>query len=359
MSTFCLKSTEWVLITVILIEIRVSTHFYETFTYFIDSVVRPHYYKYFHPKEALISGGVVPNKVTKSLISSNKNISSTLQYMEDKYKIEFVYPFGATMNVVAPSNVILTTGPVAYPFNRPIAGLFVNDKDGKILATGSGHMFADKYITHETNMSLWDEFMNLLLDKNPLASNDFTDIEIYDYTIIPDTIYLAEQPKICLVESLDCDIPSDFKQMFDMSLHSINNNLLRDVIGAYEKLDVKYEPLKIIKPQFEIPLPPLQLAVFQTVFSDLPPPPCELFDLDEEFSSSKAQITQLTNKCLASALSDDGKTSKPVNEKELEYFIQECGRVLNIFPDDQKWPAKDIVHYIGVRIAQYKKLDRD
>jgi intraflagellar transport protein 52 len=49
--------------------------------------------------------------------------------------------------------------------------------------------------------------------------------------------------------------------MFDTHLYSINNNLLRDVIDTYEKLNVLYEPLKIIKPQFEIPLPQLQLAV--------------------------------------------------------------------------------------------------
>lgn len=292
--------------------------------------------------------------------SSNKAVATILQFMEDKYKVEFVYPYGATMNVVQPSSVLLTTGPVAYPFNRPIAGLYVNAVGGKILATGSGHMFADKYITtHDTNMLLWDQLMNLLLDRVTLAPQELNDIEINDYTTVPDTIYLAEQPKICLVESIDCDIPTDFRKMFDMSLHSINNNLLRDVISAYEKLDVKYEPLKIIKPQFEIPLPPLQLAVFQPVFNDLAPPPLELFDLDEAFSSSKVQVNQLTNKCVAAALQEDGQTSKAVNEKELEYFIQECGRIINICTEDQKWTAKDMLHYIGVRIAQYKKLDRE
>lgn len=66
---------------------------------------------------------------------------------------------------------------------------------------------------------------------------------------------------MCLLESLDCDIPADFKKMFNMRLHSINNDLLPNVIELYKQLNVQYEPLKIIKPQFEIPLPPLQLAV--------------------------------------------------------------------------------------------------
>lgn len=66
---------------------------------------------------------------------------------------------------------------------------------------------------------------------------------------------------MCLLESIDCDIPADFKKMFNMRLHSINNDLLPNVIELYKQLGVQYEPLKIIKPQFEIPLPPLQLAV--------------------------------------------------------------------------------------------------
>lgn len=86
-------------------------------------------------------------------------------------------------------------------------------------------------------------------------------MQINDYAIIPDTIFMAEQPKICLMDSLDYEIPPDFKRLFDTALYSINNDLLRDVINTYAKLDVQYEQLKIIKPQFEIPLPPLQLAV--------------------------------------------------------------------------------------------------
>ena len=35
----------------------------------------------------------------------------------------------------------------------------------------------------------------------------------------------------------------------------------RQAIESYEKLGVKHEPLKLITPQFETPLPPLQPAV--------------------------------------------------------------------------------------------------
>lgn len=97
------------------------------------------------------------------------------------------------------------------------------------------------------------------------------------------------------------------------------------------------------------------MQVFQPIFSDVQQPDLELFDLDEAFSSERAQITQLANKCLAVA--EDSKT--PINEKELEYFIIECGRILSAFQDNQAISAKEILYDIGVKIAKYKKLDRE
>ncbi|XP_055640543.1 intraflagellar transport protein 52 homolog [Toxorhynchites rutilus septentrionalis] len=323
-----------------------------------DVVVRPQYYKYFHPKEALISGGIASDTMNNNVLEFSKSILTSFDFMDDKYKVEFVYPFGATMNIIQPSNVLLTTGPVVYPFNRPLAGFYRNESNGKLIAIGSGHMFHDKYISNEINMAIWDGFFGMILDDDfNFKSSDFNDLEINDYAIIPDTIYLAEQPKICLMDSLDYDIPADFKKLFDMTLYSINNDLLRDVINTYEKLDVQYETLKIIKPQFEIPLPPVQLAVFQPIFSDLAAPPLELFDLDEAFSSEKVQITQLTNKCLSPAL--EGYRKDGVDEKELGYFVQECGRILKVCQDDQRMSAKEILNVVCVKIAHYKKLDKE
>lgn len=278
------------------------------------------------------------------------------EFTDEKLKIQFVYPYGSTLNVRNPSNVLMTTGSVVYPFNRPIAGYYCNDKNGKILALGSGYMFEDKYITEDTNLAIWDYFITLLIGNDiRFSSYDFSEIEINDNKLIPDTIFMAEQPKVCLPESIEFDIPVDFKDMFDMRLHSINNDLLPDVIACYEHLNVKYEPLKLIKPQFEIPLPPLQLAVFPPAFSELQPPALELFDLDDAFSSDRLQLTQLTNKCLAVA--EDRKMQ--VDEKELEYFVLECGRILKVYHDAQTMSAKEVLHAMCTQIAQYKKLDRD
>lgn len=303
----------------------------------------------------MIGGGVVCATMCKSLLQQSIT-TIPFEFTDEKLKIQFVYPYGSTLNVRKPSNVLMTTGSVVYPFNRPIAGYYCNDKNGKILALGSGYMFEDKYITEDTNLAIWDYFMSLLIGHDiKFNSYDFSEIEINDNKLIPDTIFMAEQPKVCLPESIEFDIPVDFKDMFDMRLHSINNDLLPDVIACYEHLNVKYEPLKLIKPQFEIPLPPLQLAVFPPAFSELQQPALELFDLDEAFSSDRLQLTQLTNKCLAVA----EERKMPVDEKELEYFVLECGRILKVYHDAQTMSAKEVLNAMCTQIAQYKKLDRD
>lgn len=72
-----------------------------------------------------------------------------------------------------------------------------------------------------------------------------------------------------------------------MTLYKVDNNLVPESLELYSKLNVKHEILSIIPPQFETPLPPLQLAVFDPIIKDFPNPNLELFDLDEQFASVK------------------------------------------------------------------------
>lgn len=53
------------------------------------------------------------------------------------------------------------------------------------------------------------------------------------------------------------------------------------------------------------------------------------------------------------------KTKKPIDEKELEYFILECGQILRVFNENQKITAKEVLNIMCTRIAQYKKLDHE
>lgn len=77
--------------------------------------------------------------------------------------------------------------------------------------------------------------------------------------MIPDTAKLSDKLRVCLQESEE--IPTDYTKLFDKRLFSINTDVVPAAIKAYEQLNVKHEPLRLITPQFETPLPLLQAAV--------------------------------------------------------------------------------------------------
>uniref|UniRef100_T1GBI4 IFT52 GIFT domain-containing protein n=1 Tax=Megaselia scalaris TaxID=36166 RepID=T1GBI4_MEGSC len=84
-----------------------------------DNVVRSHYYKNFHPKEATVAGGVVCESMWRHLITQNID-KIDYDFTDEKHQILFQYPYGSTLKVSDPSVILLTTGPAVYPFNRPI-----------------------------------------------------------------------------------------------------------------------------------------------------------------------------------------------------------------------------------------------
>lgn len=49
------------------------------------------------------------------------------------------------MNVNVPSFPILTSGPLTYPSNRPIAAVHEHKSGGRLLVAGSMEMFLDDY----------------------------------------------------------------------------------------------------------------------------------------------------------------------------------------------------------------------
>jgi len=93
-----------------------------------DAVVRSLYYKYFHPKEALISNGVLNRAVSRAAgkfvpgFEEESEKSSGVNVMSQALK--FVYPYGATLNVAKPSTAVLSTGSACIPVNRPILALY-------------------------------------------------------------------------------------------------------------------------------------------------------------------------------------------------------------------------------------------
>jgi len=118
--------------------------------------------------------------------------------------------------------------------------------------------------------------------------------DVMDHHYVPDTMVLAERLRSCLQESEP--LPRDFMNLFDDALFGFSMRRIPEAVALYDALGVKHEPLTLIPPQFEAPLPSLRPAVFPPVVRDLPPPALDLFDLDEQFASERSRLAQLTNK---------------------------------------------------------------
>jgi intraflagellar transport protein 52 len=305
-----------------------------------DAVVRTTYFKYFNPKEALIPDGIL-NRAVGEASGKIQEIGMLDDRERASQLLQFVYPFGATLNVQKPAIPVLSTGSVCYPLNRPIGAFYGERKSGgKVCVLGSCHMFHDSYIDKEENRKLLEIVLQFLTyDGFSLNVIDAEEPDISEYNFIPNITSLSNRIKTCLQDSEE--IPRDFTKLFEMDLFAFNMKNLPIVIKSYEDLKVKHEPLTLITPQFETPLPALKPAVFPPRFKELDPPALELFDLDEHFSSESARLAQITNKC---------------SDEDIEFFIHECGEVLGVtrqLPQNDK-DAKHILAYVVSRIIEYK-----
>ncbi|KAK7590205.1 hypothetical protein V9T40_001818 [Parthenolecanium corni] len=313
-----------------------------------DCVIRTQYYKYFHPKECLLSDGIVNGGVNKFLTDD-----SSVDY--DK-SFMLVYPFGATINVVKPAIPILSSGSVAFPVCRPVCAFYSTPHKGihcgKIVVLGSGHMFSDKYLSSEKNEKLREMIFTFLTsDKVFLNNVDAEDPELLDYVMAPDTTILADNVRGCLQESTDDNLMySDYTHMFNQKLYSLNMKCVPKVLEAYEALKIRHESLRLIPPQFNSPLPPLQPAVFPPSFRDLPVPALELFDLEDSFGSERTRLAQLANKCITS--SQSGNAIKETIS-DVEYFILEAGIIFNIRSGSEN--AASLLQSVMTVITDFRK----
>lgn len=310
-----------------------------------DAVVRNVYYKYFHPKEALVSNGVLNREISRAAgkvvtgIIEDENVGNNAQ------ALTFVYPYGATLSVIKPAAAVLSTGSVCFPLNRPVLAFYQGKNSGKLAVLGSCHMFSDQYIDKEENSKIMDVVLQWLMTDNiQLNQIDAENPEITDYTMLPHTGSLSEHLRAYLQEGEEN--PRDVPSLFAMSLSSLSTDTLPQAISAYKQLNVKAEPLQLIAPQFETPLPQLQPAVFPPALNDLPPPMLDLFDLDETFSSENVRLAQLTNKC-----TDD----------DLEFYVRKCGEILGVTPklDKEQRDAKHILEHIFFQVVEFKKLNQE
>ena len=269
-------------------------------TFHGDSVVRTSYYKYFHPKQCFIDTLTVHPGFLKTIKNIRKMKKIDLMdddellddNDDDDCPLKIVYPFGQSLDIDpkrANISTLFTSGKIAYPLNRPLCAVTTSRTTrGKLCVFGSINFFNNNYIDKEENMKV-----------------------IY----IPNIISISDKVKSCLDEAKEP--PANFNELYDMNMFKIDNDLVPEAIDLYDKLHVKHEILGIIPPQFETPLPPLQLAVFDPIIRDFPVPNLELFDLDEQFASEKIKLAQTTNKC---------------TDEDLEFYILQCADILGIKP---------------------------
>lgn len=261
-----------------------------------DAVVRNVYRRYSHPKEALVSDGVLNREVSRAAATKTAGAPGG----NDPKALAFLYPYGATLNVVKPALAVLSTGSECFPFHRPVLAFQGGGRTGKLAVLGSCHMFSDQYVDMEDNGEIMEAVLRwLLADGFSMNGSDAEAALIWEYTLIPDTQVLSEKLRLFLHrgEEEEEEQSRDLPPLFDMSLFSVQPSLsLPRLAGAYKELNVKREPLQLIQPHLETPLPRLQLAVFPPTLRDPPPPALEHFDLGEAFSSGRDDPAQLTSK---------------------------------------------------------------
>lgn len=198
-------------------------------------------------------------------------------------------------------------------------------------------------------------------------------LQLLDYVMAPDTTVLAENVRGCLQESTDDSLMySDYTHLFNQKLYSLNMKCVPKVLEAYETLKIRHESLRLIPPQFNSPLPPLQpavslilnaylpnhcphliahsLQVFPPSFRDLPVPALELFDLEDSFGSERTRLAQLANKCVTS--SQNGNAIKET-VSDVEYFILEAGVIFNIRSDGEN--AASLLQNVLTVITDFRR----
>lgn len=301
---------------------------------FVDNVIRTSFYKYYNPKEVLIQDGIV----NRALIQYVNKLNST-----SHKNLSYLYPFGATLSVSKPSVPVLSTGTTSFPSLRPTCTFYENENAGKVIVLGSSQFVADKYINKENNVILFDLFCTFFTDQTfALNSIDSLNPELNDYHMVPDLDLLCNNPMLYLEESEE--IPSDYTNLFSKEIRKISNRMLTQISKTIDEFQVEKRPLKLIKPNFETPLPPLQPAVFVPVFRALHKPELELYDLDNEFSSVQSKLVKLSNKC---------------NNDDLDYFIRESGILLGLNLNFTENISKNILYTVASKIVTYKKVNNE
>ena len=99
-----------------------------------DSVVRTVYYKYLHPKEVHIANGVINREINIAAgmrtrapqpgASGGAGVPPAISESSPNANLAFAYPYGCSLAVQKPAYPVLSSGPLSFPLNRPVCGLW-------------------------------------------------------------------------------------------------------------------------------------------------------------------------------------------------------------------------------------------
>lgn len=303
-----------------------------------DGIVRTAFSKYLHPKNALVNDGILhPSLVSRYNSEITQSDVVVYKATSEDESIPFVYPHGCSIDVIAPSQPILSSGMFSFPCKRPIACAWEDlsstkrNERARGLSVGSSLMFADEWIDKERNKDLFISFTKYLLHDGISFDLSLNRKEgrIEESKVVPDIESLSERLRWCL--DTKPPLPQDVSSLLRKGTLTYDMTMVPKIVQLYRDLHVEKEPLDLITPEFELPTPPLQPAVFPPKALPFDSPPLEFFDLDEELSDPLVRIGQLAAEC---------------NEDDLESFIQGAGECVGIHANLDKDDVKGILYFV-------------
>jgi intraflagellar transport protein 52 len=163
--------------------------------------------------------------------------------------------------------------------------------------------------------------------------------------LVPDIASLSSQVRGCLEDAEE--LPADITSLFDKDMFAFDLSAVPDAIQLFHRLGVPKKPLTLIEPQFELPLPPLNAAVFPPAIFEPAQPALERFDLDDAFANEYFKLSQLSlvarkreQKHDAAALEDYvTKAAQAIGLKAKHMSAQQA--LLEVFDQVAKWKLQD------------------
>ena len=175
-------------------------------------------------------------------LSLHLSYDHPLCHSDDDNRLAMVYPYGVSLNVSRPARPILSSGPVSFPMNRPIAAMWESEtvgsetgQRGRLLVLGSAEIFGDDWLDKEENAKVCDMLFSWLLNEAEFEmSSDRQDSELSDYHPVPHIESISTSIKPCL-QDLD-ELPRDFTRLFDMTMMKFDTNLIPETLKTYDAL---------------------------------------------------------------------------------------------------------------------------